>query len=272
MPSADGDWDLEDVKKIGLEIKAELEHIEAEHRVGYLKGRLTGLPAVVIDALEPFLLAKELAMANGDSKDHRWEKIVAVAFGIGFIVVMLVIAIKFPNPTPYQYTTFRIVLAIACAGFASVIPGVLNVNVGAWLRAGGALAVFAIVYFYSPAGLVTERAASPSPTDPFTIYLVSPSGNNLTASSYQFPYADIEKNRSFQDFSRILSKLPNQQPTPVKDPVIFRVNDERTVTANNGVDVTTGGNISVIVAPRSVVQSFKDQHLAFTYLHSQLRR
>ncbi len=90
-----------------------------------------------------------------------WEKIVAVAFGVLFVGTMLVIAIKFPNPTPFQYTTFRIVLALACAGVASVIPGVLNVNVGTWLRAGGALAVFVVVYFYSPASLVVAKGAGP---------------------------------------------------------------------------------------------------------------
>ena len=83
-----------------------------------------------------------------------WERIVAVVFGVMFVTTMLVIAIKFPNPTPFQYTTFRIVLALACAGVASVIPGVLNVSVGTWIRAGGALAVFVVVYFYSPASLV----------------------------------------------------------------------------------------------------------------------
>jgi uncharacterized protein YwlG (UPF0340 family) len=34
-----------------------------------------------------------------------------------------------------------------------MIPGFLTVRVSTWLRAGGAIAVFAITYFYSPAAM-----------------------------------------------------------------------------------------------------------------------
>ena len=37
-----------------------------------------------------------------------------------------------------------------------MIPGFITVSVSTWLRAGGALAVFAVVYFYNPAALVTS--------------------------------------------------------------------------------------------------------------------
>jgi hypothetical protein len=205
-------------------------------------------------------------------QDNNWEKVVAVVFGIVFIATMLIIAIKFPNPTQYQYTTFRIVLALACAGVASVIPGVLNLNLGAWIRAGGALAVFVIVYFYSPAGLVTGKPALPNPTDPFTIYLVNPHGNELSVSSFQFPYSDIERNRSFDDIVRLLTKLPEQESATSTDIMIFRVNDEKIVAADGAVDATAEGNAALIVAPRSVIDRFGDQHLAFTYLHSKIPR
>jgi hypothetical protein len=81
------------------------------------------------------------------------ERSVAFVFGVVFVIVLLLLAIKFPNPTPFQYTVFRIVLALAAGGVAAMIPGFLTLSVSTWLRAGGALAVFVIVYFYSPAGL-----------------------------------------------------------------------------------------------------------------------
>lgn len=91
------------------------------------------------------------------------ERLAAFVFGIAFVAVLVVLAIVFPNPTAFQYTTFRIVLALAAAGVAVMIPGFLNFKVGTWLRAGGALGVFAIVYFKSPAALtavnVGENAA-----------------------------------------------------------------------------------------------------------------
>jgi hypothetical protein len=73
-----------------------------------------------------------------------------------FVVALLVLAIAFPNPTPFQYNVFRIILALAAAGFAATIPGFISVEIGTWLRAGGALAVFAIVYFYNPAQIVAQ--------------------------------------------------------------------------------------------------------------------
>jgi hypothetical protein len=81
------------------------------------------------------------------------ERYLAFGFGVVFVVVLLVLATRYPNPTPFQYTVFRIVLALASGGVAAMIPGFLSVQVSTWLRAGGALAVFVIVYFYSPAGL-----------------------------------------------------------------------------------------------------------------------
>ena len=64
------------------------------------------------------------------------------AFGIVFIVTILVLAVKFPQPTPMMYTAFRVVLALAAAGVAAMIPGFIYVNISEWLRTGGAMAVF----------------------------------------------------------------------------------------------------------------------------------
>jgi hypothetical protein len=84
------------------------------------------------------------------------EKILAFGFGVVFIVILLLIAIFFPNPTDFQYTVFRIVLALAAGGVAAMIPGFLRVDVSNYIRAGGALGVFVIIYFFSPAALVTK--------------------------------------------------------------------------------------------------------------------
>lgn len=90
----------------------------------------------------------ELAMSK------TTEKLIAVCFGAAFLVAILAMAVFFPSPTAFQYTVFRIVLAIAAAGFAAMIPGFLEVTVNNYVRAGGALAVFVIIFFFSPANLV----------------------------------------------------------------------------------------------------------------------
>jgi hypothetical protein len=96
------------------------------------------------------------------------QTILAFVFGIVFIFVLIVLSIKFPNPTSFQYSVFRIILSLAGAGVAAVIPGFLNLKfyaqVGALIRAGGAIAVFVILYFYNPAKYaVDENGIIPSP-------------------------------------------------------------------------------------------------------------
>jgi hypothetical protein len=81
------------------------------------------------------------------------QQATAFAFGVIFIAALLVLAIKFPEPTPFQYMVFRIVLALAAGGVAAMIPGFLRVDVKPGIRAGGALAVFVVVFFFNPAKL-----------------------------------------------------------------------------------------------------------------------
>jgi hypothetical protein len=79
----------------------------------------------------------------------------AFIFGVVFVAALLAYAVFVPNPTIQQFEIVRIILALAAGGVAAMIPGFLNLQMAPsahlTLRAGGALAVFAIVYFYSPA-------------------------------------------------------------------------------------------------------------------------
>ena len=95
------------------------------------------------------------------------EKILVFLFGVVFIVVMLFIAHSTPEPTSFQYFVFRTVLSAAVAGIAVFIPGLLDINLGKWLKASGALAIFVLVYYVNPASLAevfeaptTEATAS----------------------------------------------------------------------------------------------------------------
>ncbi|MCW8891514.1 MAG: hypothetical protein OQL20_12715 [Sedimenticola sp.] len=85
------------------------------------------------------------------------ERVLAYTFGITFITVILIVALSLPYPTSFQYEVFKIILALACAGVAAFIPGFLNVQVGNWVRAGGAIAVFVVIFFFSPAKLATHE-------------------------------------------------------------------------------------------------------------------
>jgi hypothetical protein len=88
------------------------------------------------------------------------ERLIALVCGVAFIALLLVIAIFIPNPSSFQYTIFRIVLSLAAAGFVSMTPGFITAQVGNWVRGGGALAVFVVVYFFSPAAVQAIQSAT----------------------------------------------------------------------------------------------------------------
>lgn len=86
--------------------------------------------------------------------------ILAFVFGVIFVIALLAIAWNKPDPSDFQYTVFRAVLAIAIAGVAAVIPGFIEVKISNWLIAGGALAVFIVIYFWNPAMRTQDRKDS----------------------------------------------------------------------------------------------------------------
>jgi hypothetical protein len=96
--------------------------------------------------------------------------LLAFFFGLSFVAALLVLAIWFPQPTPFQYTVFRIVLALAAAGIAGIIPGMIRLTVkpgtALLIHAGGALAVFVMVYLLAPAALPPPSLPVPSPSPP----------------------------------------------------------------------------------------------------------
>ena len=91
--------------------------------------------------------------------------ILAFVFGVVFIVVVLGVAIGMPNPSGFQYFIFRLVAALAAGGVVAVLPGFIELKLGKWLRAGGTLAVFAIVYFMNPAVQFSNSAPAASIPD-----------------------------------------------------------------------------------------------------------
>ena len=86
----------------------------------------------------------------------HWEKLTSFAFGIVFIAVLLSIAFLVPNPTVTQWFVFRVVLALAVAGIGAIIHGLIVVNVSKVVRAGGAAALFVLVYWFNPPKLVVS--------------------------------------------------------------------------------------------------------------------
>jgi hypothetical protein len=194
------------------------------------------------------------------------QQVLAFAFGIVFIVTILVLAVKFPQPTPMMYTAFRVVLALAAAGVAAMIPGFIYVNISEWLRTGGAMAVFAVVYFNNPAALVSPAPSEPDPTAPFSIALACKSNGAVVLDTYTFPFGDVKKNDAAADMAQLIEKLPNQRCAQ-RGASIFRVKDEVLLGGSNSPTATGGGNLGVISIPPEIVQELGGNHMAFTRIN-----
>ncbi len=100
-------------------------------------------------------------MKKKELMSQRTSHIIAISSGIVFVVFLLLIALFVPNPTSFQFFIFRTVMALAAAGFGVAIPGFLRIELPIWqkgfIHAGGALAMFALVYLINPASFVLNR-------------------------------------------------------------------------------------------------------------------
>ncbi|HJS84244.1 MAG TPA: hypothetical protein VJ779_02160 [Acetobacteraceae bacterium] len=95
------------------------------------------------------------AHAGQQAPARGLETGLALLFGCAALAAVLWLAFRGGDLGDRQFEILRIVLALAGGGVGAVIPGFLDLNVKAGaalaLRAGGALAVFVVLYFWSPA-------------------------------------------------------------------------------------------------------------------------
>lgn len=92
-------------------------------------------------------------MARQSPKTPSWEKKAGFAFGVIFITAIFLAVLFIPVTSPEQTFVFRTILALAAAGVGGVLLGRLDLkgSMNKWtIRAGGALAIFVIVYMFSP--------------------------------------------------------------------------------------------------------------------------
>lgn len=110
------------------------------------------------------------------------DRYLAFAFGVVFTGVLLYLATVVTNPTPLAIQIYVTVLALAAGGVGALLPGFLEVRYKGLLRAGGAMALFAIVYFNEPAisKNVPNFVPPDSPAQPvITAYLNAVDSGNL---------------------------------------------------------------------------------------------
>jgi hypothetical protein len=128
-----------------------------------------------IDIDEMFSQLREISKER--PSQSKLEPLLAFVFGVLFITTIVVLAVKYPTPSQFQYFVFRTVLALAAAGFAVMIPGLLKFELKSWIRATGTIAIFIVVFFFSPAKL-----ASNEPPKTPAINSIEPATDNTVAT------------------------------------------------------------------------------------------
>ena len=82
--------------------------------------------------------------------------------GVGLIGAGVVIAIFVPHPSSFQMFVFRILAALGAAGIGASLPGFIGFKTPA-VTAGGAVALFVLIYLVNPPRLARNLAGNPSP-------------------------------------------------------------------------------------------------------------
>ncbi len=104
------------------------------------------------------------APAERRDAERKLSTVFAFAFGCVFVAAVLALAFKGGRLDDRQFAVLRIVLALAGGGVAGVIPGFLDLKMKAgtkWtVRAGRGLAVFVVLYFWSPAHWAAPQSGS----------------------------------------------------------------------------------------------------------------
>jgi hypothetical protein len=128
---------------------------------------------------------------KADQNAHWFNPLTFLAWWVLITGVFIgYVSVAYPQPDPIQFTVIRLLFALLAASLASILPGFMHVAAHKWVTAAGALAVFIIVYFLSPARLVT----STPPKEIVVSYTVC-SGEyerncNFPHESYLYCYVD----------------------------------------------------------------------------------
>jgi len=91
------------------------------------------------------------SQTEGRGLTARNKTILSFVLGASLILIILIVTIIRPCPSDAQFFMYKIILAIALAGVAAVIPGFLRIHYQNTISAGGAIAVFVLVFLYEPA-------------------------------------------------------------------------------------------------------------------------
>ncbi len=168
------------------------------------------------------------------------ERYAVFLFGVIFLTAILAILIQLPKPTLAQFFAFRLTLALAAAGVGAFIPGFIHFEQAlphrGLVRCGGALALFAAVWFTNPAKFAIE-GISPPPTADAKAYIenfiaVSDTGDQSLAYSM---FSDREKSSvSLASYSQLVGNVRTPLGQRTAGPILWNTSNPEEIPGRKG--------------------------------------
>lgn len=107
-------------------------------------------------------MPKEIALERNESENKTLARQRTVSAAVGVVDILLVVSLSiiYPDPSPWQQFVLRGCLALGLAVLGSFVPGLLKVDakLRGWggyfgILAGGALAIFVIIWLLAPSSI-----------------------------------------------------------------------------------------------------------------------
>lgn len=114
---------------------------------------------------------------GGSSKISVWIGVASLAAILGAVLFV-------PCPSSAQFFVFRLILALGAAGIGAILPGFLHIDTGV-AKAGGALALFTLVFLLNPAHLMGDERCKREEAISLTVFVNGKNGQSIQSLRQQ---------------------------------------------------------------------------------------
>lgn len=168
------------------------------------------------------------------------ERYAIFLFGVIFLSAILTLLVAIPKPTLAQFFAFRLTMALAAAGVGAFIPGFIHVEQPlphrGLIRCGGALALFAAVWFSNPAKFAIDGISPPPQADAreyLEKFLVVSDKGDMAAAYGMF--SDRERaSVSVTSYSDLIGNVRSPLGTRVKGPILLNTLNPEEIPGRKG--------------------------------------
>jgi hypothetical protein len=173
------------------------------------------------------------------------ERYAIFLFGVIFLIAVLSLLVVNPNPTLAQFFAFRLTLALAAAGVGAFIPGFIQFEQPlphrGLIRCGGAVALFATVWFTNPAKFAID-GISPPPSADARKYIegfLSISDKNEPTEAYAMFSAREKASMSLASYTQLVENVRAPLGTRTVGPVLWNTSNPEEIPGRKGPFVFT---------------------------------